>query len=93
MARKKKGGFGKFIGSLGGNPYDRLMGQFDRTVKQHEDDEDELADQLDRFVRIARRRFDGGEIDDEEQRADGIKRPCDPVDIAWFVEPIFPFVF
>jgi hypothetical protein len=66
MARKKKGGFGKFIGSLGGNPYDRLMGQFDRTVKQHEDDEDELADQLDRFVRIARRRFDEGEIDDEE---------------------------
>jgi hypothetical protein len=66
MAKKKKGGFGKFIGSLGGNPYDRLMSQFERTVKQHGDDEDELADQLDRFVRIARRRFDEGEIDDEE---------------------------
>ena len=66
MARKKKSGFGKFIGSLGGNPYDRLMGQFDRTVKQHEDDDNELADELDRFVRIARRRFDEGEIDDEE---------------------------
>ncbi|MEC7544153.1 MAG: hypothetical protein VYE51_01625 [Candidatus Thermoplasmatota archaeon] len=66
MARKKKSGFGKFIGSLGGNPYDRLMGQFERTVKQNEDDDDELANELDRFVRIARRRFDEGEIDDEE---------------------------
>ena len=54
MARKKKSGFGKFIGSLGGNPYDRLMGQFERTVKQNEDDDNELANELDRFVRIAR---------------------------------------
>ena len=52
--------------SLGGNPYDRLMGQFERTVKQNEDDDNELANELDRFVRIARRRFDEGEIDDEE---------------------------
>ena len=49
MARKKKSGFGKFIGSLGGNPYDRLMGQFERTVKQNEDDDNDLADELDRF--------------------------------------------
>ena len=66
MAKRKRGGFGKFIGNLGGNPYDRLMSQFERTVKQAGDDDDELADQLDRFARIVKRRYEEGEIDDEE---------------------------
>ena len=45
---------------------DRLMSQFEHAVKQAGDDDDELADQLDRFARIVKRRYEEGEIDDEE---------------------------
>ena len=42
------------------------MSQFEHAVKQAGDDDDELADRLDRFARIVKRRYEEGEIDDEE---------------------------
>lgn len=60
----KKGGFGKFLGGLGGRPYDRLMSRLEKNVKELSGDE--LAKELDRLVKIVRRTLEEEKINEED---------------------------
>ncbi|MDP7001624.1 MAG: hypothetical protein QGH90_06950 [Candidatus Poseidoniaceae archaeon] len=65
MAKKKRG-FGKFLGALTGSPYERLLKQIEKTVKENGDSDRELARALKKFSRIVQRQYEEGNIDDEE---------------------------
>ena len=63
---KKKGGFGRFMGAITGTPYERLLKQVDKAVDQFEDDEEELAAQLEALVDAAGDAYEEENIDEEE---------------------------
>ncbi len=63
---KKKGGFGRFIGAIAGSPYERLLKLVEKTVDQFEDDEEELAAQLEALVDQAADAYQEETIDEEE---------------------------
>ncbi len=63
MARKK-GGFSRFVGGLTGTPYERLVRHIDKVSK--EEDERELARELNKAAKIVRREYDEGSIDEQE---------------------------
>ena len=63
---KKKGGFGRFLGSITGTPYDKMLKQVERLVEQFADDDDELIEQLDILVDQAGEAYEAEEIDAEE---------------------------
>jgi len=63
---KKKGGFGRFLGAITGTPYERLLKQVDKVVEQFEDEEEELASQLEALVDQAGDAYEEESIDEEE---------------------------
>jgi hypothetical protein len=63
---KKKGGFGRFLGAIAGTPYERLLKQVEKISEQFEDDEDELAAQLESLVDAAGDAYEEETIDEEE---------------------------
>ena len=63
---KKKGGFGRFLGAITGSPYEKLLKQVDKLVDQFDDDEDELASQLEALVDQAGDLYEAEDIDEEE---------------------------
>ena len=63
---KKKGGFGRFLGAITGTPYERLLKQIDKLVDQHDEDEEELANQLEAMVDQAGDAYEEETIDEEE---------------------------
>ncbi|MBL6744262.1 MAG: hypothetical protein ISP83_07800 [Candidatus Poseidonia sp.] len=63
---KKKSGFGRFLGAITGSPYERLLKQVDKMVDQYEDDQEELASQLEALVDQAGDAFEEENIDEEE---------------------------
>ena len=63
MARKKRG-LGRMLGSLTGNPYDRLMHQIDKV--QEDTAEQDLGGELDTLARVIRQQYDQDRIDAEE---------------------------
>ena len=63
---KKKGGFGRFLGAITGTPYERLLKQIDKLVDQHDEDEEELANQLESMVDQAGDAYEQENIDEEE---------------------------
>jgi len=63
---KKKGGFGRLFGAIAGSPYERLLKLVEKTVDQFEDDEEELAAQLEALVDQAADAYQEETIDEEE---------------------------
>ena len=63
---KKKGGFGRFLGAITGTPYERLLKQVDKVAEQFEDEEEELASQLEALVDQAGDAYEEETIDEEE---------------------------
>ena len=63
---KKKGGFGRFLGAITGTPYERLLKQIDKLVDQYDEDEEELANQLEAMVDQAGDAYEEEDIDEEE---------------------------
>ena len=63
---KKKGGFGRFLGAITGTPYERLLKQIDKLVDQYDEDEEELANQLESMVDQAGDAYEQESIDEEE---------------------------
>lgn len=63
---KKKGGFGRILGAIAGTPYERLLKQVEKISEQFEDDEDELAAQLESLVDAAGDAYEEETIDEEE---------------------------
>ncbi|MDP6199569.1 MAG: hypothetical protein QF531_02260 [Candidatus Poseidonia sp.] len=63
---KKKGGFGRFLGAITGTPYERLLKQVDKVAEQFEDEEEELALQLEALVDQAGDAYEEESIDEEE---------------------------
>ena len=61
---KKKSGFGRFLGAITGTPYERLLKQVDKLLDQYDDDEDELANQLEAMVDQAGDAYEEENIDD-----------------------------
>ena len=62
---KKKGGFGRFIGNLTGQPYDRLLNRVDKIAKEFSGEE--LARECDRLAKTVERQLDPEEQIDEEE--------------------------
>lgn len=63
---KKKGGFGRFLGAITGTPYERLLKQIEKLVDQYDEDEEELANQLESMVDQAGDAYEQESIDEEE---------------------------
>src|SRR6056300_1465087 len=63
---KKKSGFGRFLGAITGTPYERLLKQVDKLVDQYDEDEEELANQLEAMVDQAGDAYEEETIDEEE---------------------------
>ncbi len=63
---KKRGGFGRFVGAIAGTPYERLLKQVEKLVDQFEDDEEELAAQLEALVDATGDAYEQETIDEEE---------------------------
>ena len=63
---KKKGGFGRFLGAITGTPYERLLKQIDKLVDQFDDDDEELANQLEAMVDQAGDAYEEESIDEED---------------------------
>ena len=63
---KKKSGFGRFLGAITGTPYERLLKQIDKLVEQYDEDEEELANQLEAMVDQAGDAYEEETIDEEE---------------------------
>ncbi len=65
MARKK-GGFGRFLGSITGTPYEKLLKQVEKAVEELEDDDKALGKRLRRLVDETGQKYEDEEIDEEE---------------------------
>ena len=73
MAKKKRGGFGRFIGALTGTPYERLLKQVEKLANEHADDERKLAKALKKLDDVVGTAYEEEEIDED----DGIQIiPC-----------------
>lgn len=65
MARKK-GGFGRFLGSITGTPYEKLLKQVEKAVQEFEGDDKGLGKRLRRLVDETGQKYEDEEIDEEE---------------------------
>ena len=65
MARKK-GGFGRFLGSITSTPYEKLLKQVEKAVEELEDDDKALGKRLRRLVDETGQKYEDEEIDEEE---------------------------
>ncbi|MDA8623202.1 hypothetical protein N9L38_02920, partial [Candidatus Poseidoniales archaeon] len=61
MAKKKRGGFGRFLGALTGTPYERLLKQVEKLSTEHGSDDKKLARALSKLVDVV-----GTAYEDEE---------------------------
>ncbi|MEK9730718.1 MAG: hypothetical protein VW230_03045 [Candidatus Poseidoniales archaeon] len=65
MARKK-GGFGRFLGSITGTPYEKLLKQVEKAVDEFDGDDKGLGKRLRRLVDETGQKYEDEEIDEEE---------------------------
>ena len=74
---KKRGGFGRFLGAITGTPYERLLKQVDKLVDQYDEDDDELANQLEALVDQAGDAYEEETIDEESTTSSSrpLKKP------------------
>ena len=63
---KKKGGLGRIFGAITGSPYERLLKQVEKLVKENKGDEGKLAKHLKKLVQIVNQNFKEENIDEEE---------------------------
>ena len=63
---KKKGGLGRIFGAITGSPYERLLKQVEKLVKENKGDEGKLAKHLKKLVQIVSQNFKEENIDEEE---------------------------
>ena len=63
---KKKGGLGRIFGAITGSPYERLLKQVEKLVKENKGDEGKLARHLKKLVQIVSQNFKEENIDEEE---------------------------
>ena len=66
MAKKKRGGFGRFLGALTGTPYERLLKQVEKLASEHADDERKLGKALKKLVDVVGTAYEEEEIDEDE---------------------------
>ena len=64
---KKKGGLGRIFGAITGSPYERLLKQVEKLVKENSGNETKLAKHLKKLVQIVGQKFKEENIDEEEQ--------------------------
>ena len=67
MAKKKRGGFGRFLGALTGTPYERLLKQVEKLANEHADDERKLAKVLKKLVDVVGTAYEEEEIDEDDK--------------------------
>jgi len=63
---KKKGGLGRIFGAITGSPYERLLKQVEKLVKENKGNEGKLAKHLKKLVQIVNQNFKEENIDEEE---------------------------
>jgi hypothetical protein len=63
---KKKGGLGRIFGAITGSPYERLLKQVEKLVKENSGNEAKLAKHLKKLVQIVSQNFKEENIDEEE---------------------------
>ena len=63
---KKKGGLGRIFGAITGSPYERLLKQIEKLVKENKGNEGKLARHLKKLVQIVSQNFKEENIDEEE---------------------------
>ena len=63
---KKKGGLGRIFGAITGSPYERLLKQIEKLVKENKGNEGKLAKHLKKLVQIVSQNFKEENIDEEE---------------------------
>ncbi len=63
---KKKGGLGRIFGAITGSPYERLLKQVEKLVKENKGNEGKLAKHLKKLVQIVSQNFKEENIDEEE---------------------------
>ena len=68
MAKKKRGGFGRFLGALTGTPYERLLKQVEKLSSEHADDERKLGKALKKLVDVVGTAYEEEEIDEDDHK-------------------------
>jgi hypothetical protein len=63
---KKKGGLGRIFGAITGSPYERLLKQIEKLVKENEGNDRKLSNHLKKMVQIVAKNFKEENIDEEE---------------------------
>jgi hypothetical protein len=63
---KKKGGLGRIFGAITGSPYERLLKQVEKLVKENEGNDRKLSNHLKKMVQIVGKNFKEENIDEEE---------------------------
>ena len=66
MAKKKRGGFGRFLGALTGTPYERLLKQVEKLSTEHASDDKKLARALSKLIDVVGTAYEDEEIDEDE---------------------------
>ena len=66
MAKKKRGGFGRFLGALTGTPYERLLKQVEKLSTEHASDDKKLARSLSKLIDVVGTAYEDEEIDEDE---------------------------
>lgn len=66
MAKKKRGGFGRFLGALTGTPYERLLKQVEKLTTEHDGDDKKLGRALNKLVDVVGTAYEDEEIDEDE---------------------------
>ena len=65
MAKKKRG-LGRILGAITGSPYERLLKQVEKLVKENKGNDRKLVNHLKKLVQIVGQNFKEENIDDEE---------------------------
>ena len=63
---KKKGGLGRILGAITGSPYERLLKQVEKLVKENKGNDRKLVNHLKKLVQIVGQNFKDENIDEEE---------------------------
>ena len=70
MAKKKRGGFGRFLGALTGTPYERLLKQVEKLSNEHAEDDRKLGKALKKLVDVVGTAYEEEEIDEDDDIED-----------------------